>query len=326
MDPASHRLTRRTFVRGALLTGVAAVATTRWPSGSLPAAARATAGDDIPRFDVGEPIVGVAASGDRVLALGGQASGARAWTCRAGDTAWREVTGGSDLPVGAGVTDVAARGAGFAAVGWLEGLDGPRPAVFLADETLGWHTAELPEAGPGICTAVATLGGRTLAVGTRFTEAAVREPASPFAFVGDEGGRWSPVTLDGVPAPRHGEVTALADIGGRLLLATTDVVGTALFVAADARGPWRAVRAPKLEQPFVIMAAAPVDDGVLLAGLDAMDRPRCFAGDLSSWRAVDPPVALDAASHVVGMSDADGAFVAAASSLDHAFIEEVSAL
>ena len=324
MDPASHRLTRRAFVRGALLTGVAAVATTRWHTEGAVAGARVVPGDGIPRLDLGEPIVGVAAGGDRVVAIGGRSGIPRTWTCRPGDAAWREVTTEPGLPPGAGVTDVTARGAGFVAAGWLEGHDGPRPAVFVADGSLGWRSVELPETAPGICTATASLDDRSLVVGSRFTEGSVREPAAPFAFVGDEAG-WAEVTLDGVSAPRHGEVSALGDIGGRLLLATTDVAGTALFTAADARGPWRPVRAPRPDQPFVIMAVAAVDEGVLLAGLDTMDRPRCWVGDLSTWRAAEPPVALDASSHVVGMSDADGSFVAAASSLERAFIEEVSA-
>ncbi|HEX6131559.1 MAG TPA: hypothetical protein VF044_07485, partial [Actinomycetota bacterium] len=69
MHDAPRRIDRRAFVRGAVLTAVAAAATAGGrPRGLV---ARAAEPGDVPRLDVAEPVTGVASAPDRLVAVGG---------------------------------------------------------------------------------------------------------------------------------------------------------------------------------------------------------------------------------------------------------------
>ncbi len=324
MDGSTRPLSRRAFVRGALLTSVAAAAAAARPIHET-IARSATVADDVPPLAVHDPVVGVAARGPGLLAVGGHAAAPRVWSLAAGAQAWSAIAGDGAFPGSTSLLDVAAHTTGFLAAGWRETAEGPRPALFAADDGTAWTPASLPEVGHGVCLAVAAKDGGALAVGTTFSEPDVREPVRSVAFVSDIGGTWSEVPLAGVEAPRHGAITMVTATRAAFLLATVDVAGSRLYASSSASGPWRALAAPKTDQVVSYLAAADTDAGVLLAGIDALDRPRFWLEGARGWRETTAPAGLPTSSHVVAFARSTEALVAAGSGTSGSFVEEVTA-
>ena len=117
----------------------------------------------------------------------------------------------------------------------------------------------------------------------------------------------------------------LAAARGAFLLATTDVGGSALYAATSPSGPWRSVASPKSDQVVSFVAAADTAAGVLLAGIDALDRPRYWLEGARGWRETSVPGGLVSSSHVVGFARTTEALVAAGSDAAGSFVEEVTA-
>ena len=197
--------------------------------------------------------------------------------------------------------------------------------MFGSPDGSAWEPATLPEVGHGVCLAVAANAAGAVAVGTTFTEPDVREPVRSVAFVSDIGGAWSEVPLVGVDAPRHGAVTMVTATRAAFLLATVDVGGSRLYASSSASGPWRAIAAPKTDQVVSFLAAADTDAGVLLAGIDALDRPRFWLEGTRGWRETAAPTGLPTSSHVVAFARSTEALVAAGSDPSGSFVEEVTA-
>ena len=323
MDGPSRQLSRRAFVRGALLTSVAAAASAVRPIHETIARGQTT--DEVPRLDVHDPVVGVAARPDGLLAVGGHAAAPRVWKLQDDAGAWQVVAAEGAFPETTSLMDVAAHTSGFVAAGWTETAYGPRPSLLTSSDGAGWASAPLPEVGHGVGLAVATKDGGVVAAGATFDEPGVREPVRTVAFVSDIGGAWSEVPLDGVVVPRHGAVTMLTTARDAFLLATTDVTGSALFAATSPSGPWRAVATPRSDQVVSFLAAADTSSGVLLAGIDALDRPRYWLEGARGWRETSAPAGLATSSHVVGFARTTDALVAAGSDAAGSFVEEVNA-
>jgi hypothetical protein len=322
MDPGSERLSRRAFVGGSVIVAAAALAGPARLASAGRVVERTTVDDDIPTLDVAEPITGAAWSDDRLVAVGGVPSSPRVWTYGLGD-GWRPTAGSASFPAGSALTDVAGFGTGFVAVGWIEEPAGPRPAAFGSDDASVWTEVDLADLRPGLFTGVAAAGVDALLVGARFAEPTVREPVEPIA-VRSTGAGWTAASLRGVEAPVHGAVTTVAPGGDGFLLATVGVGGSKVFTAASADGPWRAVSTPTVTEPLAILAAVPLDGTVLLASLDALDRPRYWRGGVKGWREVPAPAPLGTSSHVVGLALDSGTLVAAGTRDETSFVEEVT--
>lgn len=316
---AADRLSRRAFVRGAALGTVAALAARPWTGGVARAGGSVGA---FPALAVGDPVVGIAPFGGGLLAVGGRVGSARAWAAAPGAVAWRPTAGAEAFGVGTTLTAVGGRGPGAVAVGWAETGAGPRMAGFATDDGRGWRALDLPQDGPGIACAVASLDGQTLVVGATFDEPGVREPVRAVGFASDDGVRWRPV--EGLPPLRHGSPTLLAAVDAGLLLGISGVAGVGLYLAETVAGPWRAVAAPGLDRPLALLAAAQLGDGVLLAGLDGLDRARYWIGGPEGWRATAAPPPLGRADRVAGLAARRGAVVAAGWMTSGSFVEEVS--
>ena len=324
MDGSIRPLSRRAFVRGALVTTVAAAAGAARPIHETIARGAAVA-DELPALSVHDPVVGVAARDGRLLAVGGHTAAPRAWALAREASAWQAVAGDGAFPAATSLLDVAASSTGFVAAGWRETSDGPRPSLLASGDGTSWEPADVPPVGNGICLAVAAKQGTALAVGSTFHEADVREPQRAVAFVSDIAGGWAEVPLDGLAAPTHGAVTMLATVRDAFLLATVDVAGSRLFASTSATGPWRGVATPKADQLVSLVAAADTSAGVLLAGIDALDRPRFWLDGARGWRETAAPAGIAAVSHVVGFARTPAALVAAGSDAAGSFVEEVTA-
>jgi hypothetical protein len=323
MHDAPRRIERRAFVRGAVLTAVAAAAT----AGARPRGlvARAVEPGDVPRLDVAEPVTGVASAPDRLVAVGGHAASPRVWTLDEGALGWRRSADDPAFAAATSLLDVAARGQGIVAVGWTETSDGPRAAAFGSRDGGAWVPEGVPGLGHAVATCVAARDGVALAAGTTFAEPGVREPAATFALVDRGDGSWEPVALDGVEPPRHGAVTMLAATRTGFRLGAVGVDGAALYGATSAWGPWRRLAAPTADASTAFLACADTDAGVLLAGLDGDDRPRFWLETGRGWRETRAPSGLDAAARVVGLAAAPGSLLAAGADDAGSFVEEVTA-
>jgi hypothetical protein len=324
MDRQIRPLTRRAFVRGALLTSVAAAAAAVRPIQELTARG-ATLVDDVPRLDVHEPVVGVAFRSRRLLAVGGHPGAPRAWSLEDDASTWAAVAGTDAFPEGTSVLDVAAQATGFLAAGWRETAEGPRPTLLSSADGSAWTLVSLPEIGHGACLAVAANDDGALAVGTTFAEPSVREPVRAVAFVADIGGSWSEVPIDELAGLRHGAITMLAAARASFLLATVDVAGSGLYASSSPSGPWRPVATPKADRVVTFVAAADTGAGVLLAGIDDLDAPRYWLEGARGWREIGTPGGIATSSHVVGLARADGSVVAAGADAAGSFVEEVTA-
>lgn len=324
MDGSTRQLSRRAFVRGAVLTTVAAAAATARPVGAALAQATAPSGA-VPRLDVPEPVAGVATRAGRLLAVGGHAASPKVWALPPGAVAWEAIAGSSSFPPATSLLDATGHDDGFLAAGWTESAEGPAPSVFTSVDGVAWEAAPLPGVDHGVALAVAAKEGTALAVGATFDEPGVREPVRTVAFAKASGGEWLRVPLDGVRLPDHGAVTMLMGTGSGFLLGTTDVAGSELYAAARAEGPWRSVRTPRSDELVAFLAAAATDAGLLLAGLDVLDRPRFFLDGARGWREVGAPGAIAAASHVNALTTSQGALVAAGDDASGSFVEAVTA-
>src|SRR5688500_14071361 len=140
MDGSTRPLSRRAFVRGALLTSVAAMATATRPLHET-IASGATVADEVPPLAVHDPIVGVASRDGGLLAVGGHAAAPRVWTVASDAPAWSAVAGDGAFPGGTSLLDVAAHATGFLAAGWSETAGGPRPALFGSADGTAWEPA-----------------------------------------------------------------------------------------------------------------------------------------------------------------------------------------
>lgn len=324
MDGSVRPLTRRAFVRGAVFASVAAAGVAVRPIRET-LAAGATVEGEVPRLAVHDPVTGVAARAGQLLAVGGHAGSPRAWTLPPGGAAWSDAAADDAFPEATSLQDVTAHPTGFLAAGWRETPVGPRPSLFSSDDGASWSTASLPEVGHGVCLGIASNEGAVVAVGTTFAEADVREPARTIAFVSDIGGAWSEVPLDGVKHPQHGSTTMVAATRAAFLIATVDVTGSALYASATPNGPWRRVNAPRTDETVSFLAAADTDAGVLLAGIDVLDRPRFWLEGVRGWRETAAPGDVDRAAHVIGLTLAGETLVAAGSDPSGSFVEEVTA-
>lgn len=324
MDGSTRQLSRRAFVRGAVLTTVAAAAATVRPVGAALARAGAPSGA-VPRLDVPEPVAGVATRAGRLLAVGGHASSPKVWALPPGAGAWEAIAGPSSFPPATSLLDATGHDGGFLAAGWTESAEGPAPSVFTSADGVAWEAGPLPGVDHGVALAVAAKDGTALAVGATFDEPGVREPVRAVAFASPAGGGWSRAPLDGVRLPDHGAVTMLTATGAGFLLATTDVAGSELYVAASVEGPWRSVRTPRSDDVVVFLAAAATDAGLLVAGLDVLDRPRFFLDGARGWREVGTPGEIASASHVNALTTSQGVLVAAGDDAAGSFVEEVTA-
>ena len=161
--------------------------------------------------------------------------------------------------------------------------------------------------GFGVLTGVAFSGGRGLTVGVRFAEAEVEEPIESIAFRQTGGGRWEPAGLPGVRPVRHGAITMLANVGDRLLLGLTDVLGLALYTAPGTQGPWRSLATPRCGVPLAPVAAVAAGGTTLLAGIDSSDRARFWRRAGRSWIEVDLPAGVPAAAKVRALRRAGAA-------------------
>ena len=324
MDRPIPPLSRRAFVRGALVTSVAAAASAVRPIHEL-VARGATVDDGVPRLDVHEPVVGVAFRGNRLLAVGGHAGAPRAWSLADGAASWAAVGGTDAFPPATSVLDVAAHATGFLAAGWRETPEGPRPALLTSADGTAWASASLPEIGHGVCLAVAANDSGALAAGATFAEPDVREPVRTVAFVSDIGGSWSEVPLGEPARLRHGAISMLAATRASFLLGTVDVDGSALYAASSPSGPWRSVAAPRSDRLVTFVAAAETGTGVLLAGIDDLDVPRYWLEGPRGWHETAAPAGIATSSHVVGLARADASLVAAGADATGSFVEEVTA-
>lgn len=318
-------LSRREFVRRAAMGAMAAAAAGRI-AGGVPGIAHAAVADGggIPTLTVEHPVAGVTAAGDRLVAVGGRPGDARIWSCSFGTGQWQLHADGSAFPPGTGLRAVSRSGDGLIAGGWAAGPSGPEPALFGSPDGSRWSQVESGlEQVPGVFTAVAEMDGTILAVGARFAEPDVGEPVAPIAAA-SEGGPWSSITLDGLDPTPHGAVTLLAGVPEGLLLATTDVTGMSLYLSSGIRSSWRHVSVPRLEGGGAIVAAAAVGSRAVLAGIDALDRPRFWAGASRGWREVRASAALPATARVMGLTQRAGSLVAAEAGQGTSFVGEVA--
>lgn len=323
-------LSRREFVRRAAMGAMAAAAAGRI-AGGVPGIAHAVVADGggIPTLTVEHPVAGVTVAGDRLIAVGGRPGHPRIWSYSFGTGQWQLRAGGAAFPPGTDLMAVSRSGDGLIAAGLIAdgespGRSGPEPALFGSADGNQWSQVETGfEQMPGAFTTVAEMDGAILAVGARFAEPEVGEPVAPIAAT-SEGGPWTSIALDGLDPTRHGAVTLLARVPEGLLLATTDVTGMSLYMASGPRSSWRHVSAPRLDGGGALVAAAGVGGRAVLAGIDALDRPRFWAGASRGWREVRASAALPATARVMGLTQRAGSLVAAEAGEGASFVGEVA--
>lgn len=325
---ARASVSRREFVRRAAMGAVAAGAAGRlvgWSQDIARATIPSDSADEVPPLTVDQPVSGVAAAGDRLVAVGGHPGQARVWSHAFGAQGWQVEAVASQFPAGTGLRAVARSADSVVAAGWSEGGSGPHPALFRSQGAASWDQVETGmEQMPGSFTAVAGLGGQLLAVGARFAEPDVGEPVAAIAASAPTGGSWSPVSLEGVERTTHGAITLLANVPEGLLLAVTDVTGLALYLAPSALGPWRRIGPPRLEPPAAIVAAGALGTSAVLAAIDSSDNARFFLGGSRRWREVQRPASLPAAARVMDLAYQAGVLVAAGDTGALSFVEEVT--
>jgi hypothetical protein len=261
-----------------------------------------------------------------MVAVGGDPGDPRVWSLAPDAGAWELAAVASSFPAGTVLKSVAHAAGDVVAVGSTIDGSGARPAVFRSSDSQRWRVDESPLGSrAGVLTAIAERAGRLLAVGSRFEEPDVGEPAGMVAVSAAPGDPWSAIDLPGVAPTQHGAASLLAAVPEGFLLAVTDVSGLALYTAADAQGPWRRISPPRsLDAPASIVAAGAVGTRTVLAAIDALDRGRLWLGGSRGWRELQVPASLPPAARVVSLADRKDSLVAAGDGDGSSFIEEVS--
>lgn len=212
------------------------------------------------------------------------------------------------------------------------------PALFSSFDGVTWQVAldGVPGIAGGMFSAIVASGGlapRLLAVGARFADAAITESQGSLAVVSGDGRSWKHVSLGGIPDIGHGQVTLLADLGGQLLIGTTGLGTTDLFVAPHSAlivseltgtaldvGPWRRINQPALEGPMSYVTAGTLRGSGLLAGIDHFGDLRYWSLRDQNWVEIQPPAGLGASRRVGDFENYAGSLVSGGSDGDQTLV------
>lgn len=270
------RPSRRSMLgRSALVTvGVAGAGVF---GGSARATVRPNLGVDDASATVDGRIAGVAGRGDRLVAVGRDASGAgAAWVRRAAGP-WRSV--GAGFGTGAVPAGIAAYGGELLAVGSVDGA----AATWASPDGSAWQPA-LADGPPGVLCGVTAAGGLVLAVG-QAGDGETGEGAGALVLRSSDGRRWTTAATRGLPNGSETGLTAVAFYRGRWVTASHSIDGARLWQSSDGLD-WRPAAAPA--RPGVVISGLGVAAGELVAvGSTIADtQPRLWVRRDGAWRDV----------------------------------------
>ena len=248
-------------------------------------------------IDPSLPVAGVAAFGRGAIAVGGHDAAPMVWTRAGSAGGWTQSASTSAFPAGTALLGLTATTDLAVAVGTIvhhtiddDGTTGDHhlsPAVFTSTDGVTWSVAlDGVIVSEGALTVAAADDDGFLALGYPVTDPEGIGAPGMIAVASRDGRRWTTASLDGVAAPRHGAPTLLAGDGGRMLLSIHDVGGPALYEGSIAT-TWRQVTGPAVPGDIVYVAAAPADNGWLLAGIDGPYSARYWKGRGGGWRSAD---------------------------------------
>jgi hypothetical protein len=286
----------------------------------------------------------LAAAGERLVAVGGHldhgAARPAVWTHRFGEASWSLSAGESDFPPHTVLTAVTAIGDTFIIAGQIHELSSVQtivddssgrpvqlsvvasiPAIFRSPDGRRWEQVVrgVPGSTLGAFGGVALVGGRVVAVGTRFLEPGISEGYGLIAMASVDGSTWERAELLGVTPPRHGTVTLLARLGGSTLLATRAIRDASLFVSSGRT--WRAIDAPTSHVSYT--AAGQNERGLLLAGVDDSGTHRVWRRSGQRWREEDGLPGIPAGARLTDFVEVDGALVVSGARGGRGFVREI---
>jgi hypothetical protein len=215
------------------------------------------------------------------LVVGNRTAGAAVWTSP--DAARFAIVQGaaglaSDAAGGTWATDAVAVGSSWVVVGAVTtpGRTGRDPMVSVSADGRSWTRRPVPGAdGYEEAQRVGVVGGAPVAVGLR---------GARFGAWRDGGAGWAPAGVFGsTDGPGPPTVSALATVGDRLVVSTSDGAGYRLWVSADSGGVWRPVGDPPTPLPGGPDTAVAVAGGAgrMLVAADDGRAVRVWSTDLS---------------------------------------------
>jgi hypothetical protein len=338
-----RRLSRREFFgRVAKVTLAAAVAERTYGLVARPTIA---AGAAIPTLDAAGAVAGVAGKSDGLVAVGCDGSGAPVvWTYKFGAAAWSKSADSTAFLPGTELSGIAAMGDTLLAGGAIievnslqkiideQGqpsehlIESSTPAIYSSEDGIVWQPVLTGVAGSpwGGITAIASAGdgSSVVAIGSSFMEPGPLDPVDLIGMGSTDGRSWARFSLDGIDRLVHGAVTLLASTGTQLLVGTTDVEATDLYVGSEVGGSWKRILAPTTQGRVSFVAAAGTTDALLLAAIDGVDQSRVWQRAGEAWKPVSPPAGVPAGGKLLNLeliggslvgtgSDHGGGFVAA---------------
>jgi hypothetical protein len=297
----------------------------------------------IPRLDVPARVNGVASVGDRLVAVGAHLDHGAArpvvWMHRLGESSWSLSATDSAFPPHAVLASVAEIRETLVAVGHVPELSGVQtiiddssgrpvhlptfgavPAIFRSRDGRRWEPMRgVPGSPLGAFRAVASIGDRVVAVGSRFLEPGVFEGYGLIAMASEDGSTWENVQLPGVAPPRHGAVTLLARLRGSALLATRAIRDSSLYASSGSE--WRPIDGPA---PGISYTAAWEDDrSVFLTGGDHPGVHRVWRRSGRGWREVDRLPGIQLGARLTDVEEVGSAVVVAGSVGGKGFVVDI---
>ena len=288
-----------------------------------------------------DSVAGIAASPTRLVAVGSISDVASAWVHRFGDRSWSRAPA-SAFPPGATVSAITSLSGAFLAAGHVRQVARAQtiiddrtgravvfpvlesvPVIFRSADGRVWERVEsaVPGVRWGAFTAIAARGdgSEAIAIGSRFLEPGITEGHGLIAMVTRDGLTWEEAELPGVAPPVHGGPTLLARVGARTLMGTRALRTTALYETSGGR--WRRVPAPSPDASYV--AAAGTERSFLLAGVDAMARPRFWQRIQGGWRERPDVGASVGGGWLADLESVDGSLIGAGSHDGDGFVRSV---
>jgi hypothetical protein len=295
----------------------------------------------IPRLDVRAGVNGVASVGDGLVAVGGHLDHGAAqpvvWTHRLGEPSWSLSASDAAFPPHAVLAAVAGIGETIVAVGHVPQLSGVQaiiddssgrpvhvpilasvPAIFRSQDGRRWeHVVRGAPGSPlGAFGAVAPIGDRVVAVGSRFLEPGVSEGYGLIVMASEDGSTWESTELLGVAPPRHGAVTLLARLGESAVLATREIRDSIIYMSSGSW--WKPVDGPA---PGISYTAAGGNDrSVILAGVDHSGVHRVWRRSGQGWREVEQLPGIQAGARLTEVEIIGGSLVVAGSLRGRGFV------
>lgn len=338
----SRQLSRRQFLqRAAMATAATALASGAY--GIARSKGSAEAREVVPTLDVAGRVNGVAAVGDRLVAVGALLGGEVAvWTHRLGEASWSRSATGSAFPPHTVLAGVAGIGESTVAVGYTRELSrietivddqAGRPlripifatvsAAFSSSDGARWEQVlrGVPGSPLGAFGAVASIDGRgrVLAVGSRFLEPGICEGYGLIAMTSGDRSKWERTDLPGVTPPRHGAVTLLARLGDSTMLATRAIRDSSLYFHSG--GTWSPIDGPARRVSYT----AAGEDGrrLILAGVDDSGASRIWTRAGQGWREAGRLGGIPPGARLTDIEEIDGALIAAGSSEGMGFVRSI---